>query len=57
MRLVSRPQASMSPRPLNVGVVVAVLLATLTAGFIGGFIVWAVWRYDLLLLSDRRGQP
>jgi uncharacterized protein (DUF2062 family) len=56
MRLVWRPQASMGPRPLNVGVVVAVLLGTLTAGFIGGFIVWAVWRYDLLQLSDRRDQ-
>ena len=52
-----RPQASMTTRPLNVGVVVAVLLASLTAGFIGGFIVWALWRYDLLHLSDRRGQP
>ena len=52
-----RPQVSVTPRPLNIGVVVAVLLASLTAGFIGGFIVWALWRYDLLHLSDRRGQP
>jgi hypothetical protein len=56
MPLDGRPQGSITTRPLNIGVVVAVLLATLTAGFIGGFIVWALWRYDLLHLSDRRGQ-
>lgn len=52
-----RPPVSSASRPLNIGVVVAVLLASLTAGFIGGFVVWALWRYDLLHLSDRRGEP
>jgi hypothetical protein len=44
-------------RELNLGVVVAVLLASLAAGFTGGLIVWALWRYDLLQLSDRHRQP
>lgn len=57
MRFDWRPQVAIAPRPLNIGVIVAVLLASLTAGFIGGFIVWALWRYDLLHLSDRRGEP
>ena len=57
MRLDWRSPATVAGRPLNLGVVVAVLLASLTAGFVGGFIVWALWRYDLLHLSDHRGQP
>lgn len=48
-----RPQPPAASRPLNAGVIVAVLLATLAAGFLGGFIVWALWRYDLLHLSER----
>ena len=42
-----------APR-LHAGVVVAVLLASLCAGFTGGVIVWALWRFDLLRLSDAR---
>lgn len=57
MRLTWRPQLSVSPRPINVGVIAAVLLASLAAGFIGGFVVWALWRYDLLNLGDRRRDP
>ena len=40
-------------RELNLGIVVAVLLASLAAGFMGGLIVWALWRYDVLHLGDR----
>ena len=40
--------------PLHVGVVVAVLLASLCAGFTGGLIVWALWRFDLLRVTDAR---
>jgi hypothetical protein len=40
--------------PLHIGVVLAVLLASLCAGFTGGLIVWALWRLDLLRLSDAR---
>ena len=43
-------------RELNLGVIVAVLLASLAAGFMGGLIVWALWRYDLLQLGDRHSQ-
>jgi hypothetical protein len=53
MRLAWRSQGPMGRRELNLGVVVAVLLASLAAGFMGGLIVWALWRYDLLQLSDR----
>ena len=53
IRLTWPPHRPADARALNLGVVVAVLLATLTAGFIGGLIVWALWRYDLLRLSDR----
>jgi hypothetical protein len=48
MRLAWRPLLSDEPPALDAGVVVAVLLASLAAGFVGGVIVWAVWRYDLL---------
>lgn len=44
-------------RPINLGVILAVVLATLTAGLFGGLLVWVVWHYDLLQPSDRRGQP
>lgn len=57
IRLAWRPHGAAEGRALNLGVVVAVLLATVTAGFIGGLIVWALWRYDLLRLGDHRGQP
>ena len=57
MRLVWRSHGSVDPRALNLGVVVAVLLASLAAGFVGGFIVWALWRFDLLQLGDRRRHP
>jgi hypothetical protein len=57
MRRDWRPPVTVAARPLNLGVVVGVLLASLTAGFVGGFIVWALWRYDLLHLSDHRGHP
>jgi hypothetical protein len=40
-------------RELNLGIVVAALLASLAAGFMGGLIVWALWRYDVLHLGDR----
>jgi hypothetical protein len=53
-RLAWRPHGPVDTQALNIGVVVAVVLATLTAGFVGGLIVWAVWRYDLLRLSDRQ---
>jgi hypothetical protein len=56
IRLAWRVHGPVDPRPLNLGVVVAVLLASLAAGFVGGLIVWALWRYDLLHLGDRR-QP
>jgi hypothetical protein len=44
---------AVTPR-LHVGVVVAVLLASLAAGFMGGVIVWALWRFDLLAVDDLR---
>lgn len=50
MRIAWRPLVSSEPPALNAGVVVAVLLASLAAGVVGGVIVWAVWRYDLLHL-------
>ena len=56
MRFSWRLHGPVDPRALNLGVVVAVLLATLAAGLMGGLIVWALWRYDLLHLGDRR-QP
>jgi hypothetical protein len=52
MRLAGRPLLAAEPPALNAGVVVAVLLASLAAGFVGGVIVWAVWRYDLLHLKE-----
>ena len=52
-----RAHATVDPRALNLGVIVAVLLASLAAGFTGGLIVWAVWRYDLLRLGDHRREP
>jgi hypothetical protein len=56
MRLAWRVHGRVDHRELNLGVVVAVLLASLAAGFLGGLIVWAIWRYDLLQLSDRPRQ-
>jgi hypothetical protein len=56
IRLAWRPRGPVDSRALNLGVVVAVLLASLAAGFMGGVIVWALWRYDLLHLGDPR-QP
>jgi hypothetical protein len=57
IRLGWRPHATIAARTLNLGAIVAVLLASLAAGFMGGLIVWAVWRYDLLRLGDHRGEP
>jgi hypothetical protein len=57
MRLAWRPNLGAPPRPINMGVIAAVLLASLAAGFVGGFVVWALWRYDLLNLGDRRRDP
>jgi hypothetical protein len=57
MRLSWSAHGPLGRRELNLGVVVAVLLASLAAGFMGGLIVWALWRYDLLQLGDDRGQP
>jgi len=57
MRLAWHARGPVAHRELNLGVVVAVLLASLAAGFMGGLIVWALWRYDLLQLSDRPHQP
>lgn len=57
IRLDWRSYGAVEPRPLNIGVIVAVLLASLTAGFMGGVIVWALWRYDLLGLAERRQEP
>ena len=57
MRLTWRTDGSFGRRELNLGVVVAVLVASLAAGFMGGLIVWALWRFDLLQLSDRHGRP
>jgi hypothetical protein len=62
MRLTWRPQpsptfAASAPArqpALNVGIVVAVLLASLAAGFLGGVIVWALWRFDLLHVGELR---
>jgi hypothetical protein len=53
IRLAWRAHGPSDDRELNLGVVVAVLLASLAAGFMGGFIIWALWRYDLLQLGDR----
>lgn len=52
-----RPRRAVDARALNLGVIVAVLLASLAAGFVGGLIVWAVWRYDLLRLADHPREP
>jgi hypothetical protein len=57
IRLGWRSHDPVDARTLNLGVIVAVLLASLAAGFMGGLIVWAVWRYDLLRLGDHRGEP
>jgi hypothetical protein len=57
MRLAWRSPGPVDRRELNLGVVVAVLLASLAAGFMGGLIVWVLWRYDVLQLSDRHSQP
>ena len=57
IRLGSRSHGTIDARTLNLGAIVAVLLASLTAGFMGGVIVWAVWRYDLLHLGDHRREP
>jgi hypothetical protein len=57
MRLAWRRQLSVHPRAVNLGVIAAVLLASLAAGFMGGFIVWALWRYDLLNPGDRQRHP
>jgi hypothetical protein len=57
IRLAWRPARAVDARALNLGVVVAVLLASLAAGFMGGLIVWALWRFDLLQLGDRRHEP
>ena len=54
MRLAGRLHGPVDPRALNLGVIAAVLLATLTAGFVGGLIVWALWRWDLLGLRERQ---
>jgi hypothetical protein len=57
IRLGWRSPGTLDARTLNLGAIVAVLLASLAAGFMGGLIVWAVWRYDLLRLGDDRGEP
>jgi hypothetical protein len=57
MRLAGRARRAFDTRALNLGVIVAVLLASLAAGFMGGIIVWALWRFDLLQLGDRRREP
>jgi hypothetical protein len=57
MRVAWRQPIAASAPTINAGVVLAVLVATLAAGFIGGVIVWAVWRYDLLRVRDRRREP
>ncbi|HEX3178043.1 MAG TPA: hypothetical protein VHZ49_15290 [Methylomirabilota bacterium] len=44
----------LEPR-LELGVVIAVLLASLAAGFTGGLLVWVLWRFDLL--STAEGRP
>jgi hypothetical protein len=62
MRLAWRPHPSrsVSSSPvgsepaLNIWIVVAVLLASLAAGFVGGVIVWALWRFDLLDVGELR---
>lgn len=57
MRPAWRAHDAADHRQLNLGVVVAVLLASLAAGFMGGIIVWALWRYDLLQLRERHREP
>jgi hypothetical protein len=57
IRLAWPPARPIDTRALNLGVIVAVLLASLAAGFMGGLIVWALWRFDLLQLGDRRREP
>ena len=57
IRLRWRQHPTIDARALNLGALVAVLIATLAAGFMGGLIVWVVWRYDLLRLTDRRSEP
>jgi hypothetical protein len=57
MRVAWRVQRALDTRALNLGVIVAVLLASLAAGFMGGIIVWALWRFDLLQVGDRRRAP
>jgi uncharacterized protein (DUF2062 family) len=54
MRLAWRPPLTVPAPAVNAGIVLAVLVASLAAGFIGGVIVWAVWRYDLLRMGHRR---
>ena len=54
IRLAWRLQRAFETHTLNLGVFVAVLLASLAAGFMGGIIVWALWRFDVLQLGDRR---
>jgi hypothetical protein len=44
---------TLEPR-LPLGVVVAVLLASLAAGFMGGVLVWALWRFELLYGAEGR---
>ena len=53
MYLPRRPPLAVRAPTLNMGVVLAVLLASLAAGFVGGVIVWLVWRYDILNLARR----
>jgi hypothetical protein len=45
------------PSRLNAGVIAAVLLTSLTTGFMGGLIVWALWRYDLLNPREHGQHP
>jgi hypothetical protein len=54
MRRAWRALLSPSSRPINIGVVAAVLLAAVAAGYVAGLVVWALWRFDLLQLSDHR---
>ena len=52
IRLARRAHGASDPGDLKLGVVVAVLLASLAAGFMGGLIVWMLWRFDLLQLGE-----